>query len=226
MQRINWFIGVILMAILLAACGGVAPPLDPVRTISGTVQNWDEGTATVQPVTTDEEDNITGRLDTTGTINPNGDFSLTLPATVEGNLLESTTFCEGEFTGTVTPPNWQEMFANLFVFQDDEATGFLLLTNSEDVFFEPQVGDMAVFRLYVDRAVSIQGECVDEEGATDFDVTLREGWNLVVFEVTEGGEDTPFRGSARSAAAEPAGLVWHYIDFAAFEGMTSTSLLR
>jgi len=222
MRLVRISIVTLSLGALLAACvrdEGPVTPTDPARELSGTVQNWEGGTATVQAVVTGEEEEIVGTPDASSPLEADGSFELTLPETLDSSVLMDSGIaevCEGEFDGTVTPETWQETFGGLAVQQNGETVGFLSLASSEASagFRGGAVGDFVVTLLYVTEDVSIQGTCTDEESTLNFDVALEEGWNLVSFTIEELDPNAGFpnRVSLESVEAVPAGAEWYFVE--------------
>lgn len=222
MRSVHLKIGMLTLAVILAGCARddpTPPPADPARELSGTVQNWEGGTATVQGIVTGEEGNRLGNVGTPSPLAEDGSFELTLPATPSNDvLIESGAdmMCEDEFDGTITPDTWREAFVELAVEQNGDTVGFLSLASSEAMagFTGVEVGDFSVTPLYVSEDVSIQGTCTDEFGTIEFEAELEQGWNLAVFTIEELDPETnfPSRARAGSVAAIPEGAEWYFVE--------------
>lgn len=222
MRLVHVTVVMLLLGVLLTACGRdnpVEPPVNPARELSGTVQNWEGGTATVQAVVTGEEGEVIGTLDASSPLEADGSFELTLPETPDSSVLMDSGIaevCEGTFDGTATPETWQETFGELAVEQNGETVGLLSLASSEAIagFRDGAVGDFVVTPLYVATDVTIQGTCTSQFGTFNFDAELEEGWNLTVFTIEEldptGG--FPSRVSAESVETVPAGAGWYFVE--------------
>lgn len=222
MRLVHVTVVMLLLGGLLAACGRDGPittPVTPARELSGTVQTWQRGAATVQAVVTGEEGEVIGTLDASSPLGADGSFELTLPETPDASVLMDSGIaevCEGTFDGTATPEMWQETFGELAVEQNGETVGFLSLASSPEIagFRGGAAGDFVVTPVYVTEDVTIQGTCTSEFGTFDFDGELEEGWNLTVFTIEELDPtgSFPSRVSVTSVEAVPAGAEWYFVE--------------
>lgn len=229
MRHVRLMVLTLLTGALLAACGGKPPepPVNPARELSGTVQNWSGGSATLQAVTTGDNGEITGDIGATGTLAADGSFALTLPETPNAAALSDssiTAVCTGAFDGTATPDAWQEAFADLAVQQNGGTRGFLTLASSEAAadFQGAAVGDFIVTQIYVSKDVTIQGTCTSEFGNFDTDVQLEQGWNLMVFTIKAIDPQSGFPSQFNSVSPEavPNGAKWYFAE----RGMPASEL--
>lgn len=205
--------GVVLVSILLAACSQ-AVDVDRGNVISGDVENWSGTTATLQPLVTDETGtNVVTELEASATIAGDGSFELTLPETVPSDQLNTLPLCTGEFEGTLEPATWGELFLELAIMQGESIEGFLLQATNPDLYFAPQPGDRAAFRLYVDRDVTASGTCTEPDGfVTQYEAMPDEGWNVVMFEVLAvDGEGSPTSMRVTTPEVVPADMNWYFI---------------
>lgn len=190
----------IILSLVLAACVAVINPSaggspateveEGVTVLSGTVQNWTLGTATLEAVASDSQGSPLGTL-TTGEIDEEGRFRLELPAELSPELLytqDSPLFC-ADGSVKVSPSYQGTEVGVLNVIQDGKMVGMLLPSSSEafTTLTGLTEGDFRVLWYYADQAVSISGPpCTNEAGFTQDwgDVTLEPGWNTGLVTVT------------------------------------------
>lgn len=218
MRRFWFYLGTLVTALVLAGCMQGSPPVDPAgdssqEMVSGIVQNWPGGTGAVRPVVTDETGTVVvEQLETTATISDDGSFQLSLPPTVDSEMLFSESICLGTFEGTIDPQSWGEFFAEMGVFQGDQYTGSLILASDPNVYSSTRVGDMILYRLFLDRAVTVRGTCSEEEFVQEYDAAAEAGWNYVLFEVLEVGMDGfPSVVRLTTPPSIPSGLDWYFV---------------
>lgn len=224
-------------ALFLAACdaeeGSVTPEPSGTKTLSGAAADWTEQATSVRA------DGFVRNLDAAGTyvgiaegtINPSGEFSLTLPGPegVEAALytVESENFCalfseNGDATGMVTVSPGRVSVAEvgaLPVYPSSESGSdeFLGVISYEG-------GGSQVHQMYSSAAATIQGSCTTVAGGGDssggagletttdiFDLNLVAGWNDVIYTTTDLGE-----GAISTSIATgdiPEEVSWRYFDF-------------
>jgi hypothetical protein len=131
-----------------------------------------------------------------GTIKDDGSFSIDLPGqSVMKNYLATTqtlTDCPGTDSPTLTPATTKGASLGLSLWQGDEEVAYLaafVLAAPNDFMSSPKA---YAGLLYVDTDSSITGtlskECIDLEAEKDLPVKveLRQGWNSVVIDSSEG----------------------------------------
>ena len=218
MYRNSYLLALIALVLLFTACNRTETPgVDPARTLSGDVQNWGaRGSATLNAVASSEIGEPLGTLATT-TIAANGSFELTLPATVDNNLLidsGTAVICEGgTITGSANPSTWRETFAELMVEQNNETIGFLARASSEAAasFEGAEAGDFFLNNVYIDRDVTIQLTCTYPEGMFAADANLKQGWNLIMFTFEEVEQGMPTRARITTPTSVPTGVNWYFV---------------
>jgi hypothetical protein len=183
------------------------PELGHEKLISGTVQDWTGGAATVRAVSHVGQQEVTLAE---GTINANGTFSLTLPgAETMGPYLSSVESfsCEddanGEVVFTPSPLRVLEFDPEFLVFSADGSIAHL--------WQEDEDGRVYVSQIYSASSATITGSCatysyVDDEPVPFtyiWDLNLTAGWNDGISEITETGQN--FR-----TGAIPAGVGWQW----------------
>ncbi|UCH25863.1 MAG: hypothetical protein JSV66_18375 [Trueperaceae bacterium] len=196
LPRQNLVLGIMIGLLLgLVACSGplVPPPLpgeplpgtygEAVRIVEGTVENagalgsdhiwaWTIEGKTVASV-------IAG-----GPLRPDGSFYLVLPETVaHENLYPLRDMCRrglvfsSPYVGGLLVP----------LLADTVGTNVLHTTSSR-AWHSPKKGDRASIRIYVDRDTTLTGRCTrGEYRGLSAALTLREGWNLALVEITSTG---------------------------------------
>lgn len=195
--------------LLLAACGKPGHVDDSARVFSGSVENYQEGPGVLTAITSLAEE---AAAFGSGAIDANGNFSFTLPhgEDLDPGVLQPFTsvFCEGMTISDASARGVSVSF--LMVTRDDSFVGLLFQATSEDVVnsFNPPDGEVLAFRLYADRNVSMTGSCRD--APLTFDIHLRRGWNIVLFETRL----EPFGRDFRTAPL-PAAMRWYFTSWPA-----------
>lgn len=212
------------MALLLTACGGGAdtPTVPQPLTLSGTVvegsfpdevnlstKAWTGGAGQVIA-----KNNETGAELARGTLNANGSFSLTLPATVSGlstgyfddlkDLNSGNTSglsCTG--TPSVSATGVQGTSAILTVDANKDGEISPLLAQGQFSSLPVTYNAKSGGAIYVDRAVSITGtqtctgilEGLPATIRSTFNLNLRTGWNLVSASIDMTGTTNGINGT-------------------------------
>lgn len=192
-----------------------APDTGHEKLISGTVEDWTGGAATVRAEILTGTGDTGGPVLAEGTIDASGAFSLTLPgAETMGQYLfpiESGPCGEGS-TGTIeVTPSPLEI----------AVPAFSVYSSADDAFigFLAQVGVLpgsyvGVSQFYSALSGTVQGSCTIEGEGPDgepltytliYALDLEPGWNDVISE--SAGFDTNIR-----TGAIPAGVSWQYLD--------------
>ena len=190
--------------------GGSAAPV----VLSGTLQGWDGGEATVAAPSYGESEAFLGNI-AEAPVAEDGSFELELPAEVPDELLyeiDASVICpEGGIT--LSPASFQGtgVFV-LEVSQDETPTGIAMLASSEALVTQESAnqGDQMVFRIYTAEPVSIQGTCIGADGTSQtYDQDFQEGWNTLVVTATAVSEGVP--AFETTTADVPDGLNWFFV---------------
>lgn len=235
----SWFVSG-SFALLLTACaagntGGLDETKPLTKVVSGTVQAWTEGKATVRAVAGDYGEVYRDVLLAEGSLETNGSFSLTLPPADEipDNVFypaKSLFSCiqgipggyEGE-TGSVevVPADLGYVYLAAFAV-------FLPGTDANregDLYYR---GDGAetdtthnVVYLYATANGTVKGRCTTSAGDNEdgydtsdsYDLTLKAGWNEIIQTDTSSPRSVT---SSLQTGPLPEGLTWHYLDYSDF----------
>jgi hypothetical protein len=201
------------LAAALAACSQSTPVVLPASTLShlsGPVSGY-LGSETLPVVGISMTD---GTLLAAGVLHP-------MPgARVEGTLLhldhvppEALAPFEGCATMTVAPAILRGAgFPFLFAGDGEEALALLTLADISSDHDSLVPGDRVFVHVLVDRAGRIEGTC-DEDwmGSVTYDVSLRQGWNVIVYRVTTVDWLGNMTAVATAGTAAP-GASWHFSD--------------
>ncbi len=235
----SWFISGFFALLLTACAAGNTDGLDgtkpPTKVVSGTVQAWTEGKATVRAVASDYGEVYRDVPLAKGNLEADGRFSLTLPPAddIPDNVVYPAKFLfscikgisggyEGE-TGSVevVPANLGYVYLEAFAV-------FLPGTyaNREgDLYYR---GDGAetdatynVLYLYATADGTVKGRCTTSAGDNEdgydtsdsYDLTLKAGWNEVVATNTSSLRSVT---SSLQTGPLPQGLTWQYLDYSDF----------
>ena len=199
------------------------------RTLSGTLQNWNLGAATIETVAAY---NLTGDAPftlATGEVAEDGSFTLELPAEVPRDFLYEGSFDCPSGGLTVTPATVQ-MFSidTLNLLQNGEKVGTASLASSQSVAdlytsektgSEPTgsvaEGDSLLIPSYFSAALSAQGSCLDEAATpsrTDMDIEAQPGWTYVMITVTAVSPEGVATGVKHRTVVEvPDSLNWYFV---------------
>ena len=192
--------------------GGSAAPV----VLSGTLQGWDQGEATIAVESSNEDGTFRGTL-AEAPVAEDGSFELELPAEVPAELLEEVDASQvcpgGGVTVSSESVQWTLIFG-LSVLQDGTSVGNAVLTSSEGVMGPDQEsaseGDQGVIHVYSTEPVSVQGTCTESDGNTQtINADLKEGWNALVFTITDVSEGA--RTLESEVVDEPSGVNWFFI---------------
>ena len=228
-----------LFSLLLAACssGRVdGPGAETLLTkeVSGTVQGWTKGRANVRAITGSygkvyRDVSLAG-----GVLGADGNFTLKLPPEDEiprevfysaKSLFSCIKSVPGSFEGEtgsveVVPADLDYVYLQAFgVFlpDSDASYGGVLEYGSYDTETSTETSRTVEY-LYATADGTVKGRCTtsagDYEGGYDtsnsYDLTLKKGWNEVIFtNVTSPGNVT----FSRQTGSLPEGFVWRYLDY-------------
>lgn len=145
-------------------------------TVTGKVQNYSAGAASLEAITNDS-DSLPPIKVGTGKIETDSSFSLTLPETLEDKNLTPTTSSPCPEV-TQTPASFKSAsLGSLSVVKNGLRIGDLWHVSSLDFF-----GGSRVTYVYVDRDVNITGTCREERDGDNFsyiyNTNFKKGWNL------------------------------------------------
>ena len=200
------------------------------RTLSGILQNWNLGAATIEAVAAY---NLTGDAPltlATGEVAEDGSFTLELPAEVPKDFLYEGSFDCPSGGLTVTPATVQ-MFNidTLNLLQSGEKVGTASLASSQSLatllvseqsVAEPTAsvaeGDSLLIPFYFSAALSAQGSCLDEAvtpSRIDMNIEAQPGWNYVIATVTSvAPEGVATTGVEYKTVVEvPDSVDWYFV---------------
>lgn len=190
----------------LSACGTPSPTQPPPSSadLSGRLADWTLGEVSLR-ATFPKATVAQGKLSTDGSFNVN--FNNAVPE----SALNDAPSCEG--LEVSNPDAKLNTFSALSVLIDGEAKGIIALASSLGVVTEglAKVGDFFVQYSYVDSDLSVKGSCpLSNPPATfNYDMTLKKGWNTVVFSLTSRNADGS-QGLSMATEAVPAEASWFY----------------
>lgn len=183
---------VLALSLSLVACGTPSPTIpqpDPAGLtdqVSGTIQGWKDGTATVEAQARPDPSTQASFVTlSSGTVNPDGTFTLTLPgaAAVEPylNTTQQTprTGCTGVFTQSVKTARSFGIGSFALRRADRSYIGFLTQdspTNSTPL----EAGNYFIARYYADQAFTVTGTLDCPGSKITLNLNLKKGWNAAV----------------------------------------------
>lgn len=164
----------------LFGCGPDASSLGETPTLAGRIPTWTQGQGQVWA-------KVSGTVLATGSVDPGGSFSLTLPGRdVMAPLLTPMSFCpkSGTYTGyncnlSIEPPEAQAVFVGFSAGNAD-----LLHQN----YYQPAPPDVVTiaYYYYYDRDLNVGGTVTgfdprnsQMQSLTTYDLHVRSGWNIV-----------------------------------------------
>jgi len=185
------------LTLLLAACNtpiGDPPsefaepdPAGLTNQVSGVIADWgNQGTASIEAQERPAGSERSGYLTlSTGTVNANGSFGLTLPSAVAVtpylNEFQQTprVNCTGFFTQSL--PGAQHYFVSDYALRraDGSYIGFLM-QNNPGKGAALKAGDYLIERLYADQAHTVKGTLACPTYKITLSLNLKAGWNAVV----------------------------------------------
>jgi hypothetical protein len=181
----------------------VAQPVEPpANVISGTITPWTRGERIVKGFIS------AGGVTTntvTGSFSPAGTFNLDLPNSPSPmQAIPIPSSCSA--TLTLTPADTKAAFLNQIsiITNDDKYTGSLQRSSSTNSTF--QTGSKQVQYMFVDKDSTWKGTCVSGGQTQTIDVTLKQGWNTILFELLSANSARIFTG------AIPADTIWRFSD--------------
>ncbi|MCA9839708.1 MAG: Ig-like domain-containing protein [Trueperaceae bacterium] len=142
-------------------------------TISGQVQDYDRGEASLEAISFDREVMVG-----IGSIAADGSFSLALLVPADKNLLAAEKPCP-EINQRPADFNLTSV-VSLKIIKDGLGIGDLFHASGPDAFAANQVS-----YTYVDRDVSISGSCLVDGVENTFDLSFKQGWNLLLRESSD-----------------------------------------
>lgn len=214
-----------MLVVALSACGRAVTPLEDTqiaKQLEGEAQSWTGSKAVVRAVATNRQDTY---LVTLGSIDSTGNFSVTLPASVEVSDSLAPLACQEFETGSleVTPSTLKVSFVETLTVAPTAKEG------------EPEIGELTyadrdqasrgdvtrVIQAYAPEAGTVRGTCqIKHRDAADgsvfstetfsFDLTVAAGWNDVVRTSTLSDKDFLWAYETRTP---PLGLSWHYWEY-------------
>lgn len=191
-------------------------------TIAGTITNWPGGEAEVRAEQYNPMSPALREEVATGTIVDDGSFEVTLPPITIGLMRSQLERVLGGCEDvTITPEGTWVGLGHLVVYRNGEPIADLAWEQVEELVWFPPVGSEFITLAYFNNDATIQGHCEEVSNpffqnttTTILDIEVAQGWNPVVWTVTEtrwpeefhmtavasvgGGEDIPwvvgFRG--------------------------------
>ena len=191
---------------LLAACGVSGESTDRQR-LAGTVDNWPGGSGIVEARSYDDMGQPL--VFASGTITPQGTFSLTLPDKPSGLVPFDGASCDDMSISTTDAQG--NVFFSLEVLRDEQKIGTVVQADALHSY-DGSSPSILVFRMYVDRDVRVTGTC-DEGGILGgtftYNLDLKAGWNAVMLRVIDVSREHP-KYTAETGAI-PASVKWLYV---------------
>jgi hypothetical protein len=143
-------------------------------TITGKVQDYSAGAASLEAITNDS-DSVPPVKVATGNIAADGSFSITLPETLEDKDLTPET--SSQCPEVTQPPTSFKLarLVSLSVVKDNLRIGEVWYASSLDL-----LGGSQVAYVYVDRDVKVTGTCQEADNILkrSFNENFKKGWNL------------------------------------------------
>lgn len=205
---------VIALSLGLVACGTSAPGLtapDPAgltNQVGGTIGGWTAGSATIEaqaiPDPADQTKNVTL---SSGTVNADGSFNLTLPTpeavTPYLNTYQQTprAGCTGVFTQSVKTGRTFAMGSFALRKSDGSYIGYLI-QNSPDAGNTLKAGDYYIIRIYADQAFTVTGTLNCPDKKITLNLNLKQGWNAAVNSVHSVDADGKILSNTISTVAK------------------------
>ena len=217
-----------VLALLLAACGGgsstptppepnppTTPPTPPVPpepdipalTLAGTAEGYTGAEGTLVASMQNSRAEVA-----TGTISADGSFALELPGGLSDDQLSDNNnyvFCKTNPVD-VSSAAWEaDLLALPEVRENGMATGELLLSSVAD-FADPSAltGLKQVTPVYSGSALSVTGDCNDDDVTLTYNMQLQTGWNYVVLEATNDDAST---NTLSTVPSLPTDVRWDFL---------------
>ena len=214
MQRFLYYI-LAFCFLLISACGAPSPspnnpdpnnptPPTPAPDISGTLEGSTLGVA-----------NLRASFKTStvaqGKLEADGSFEFDFKDAIPADALNDAPACDGLTVSDASAQ--QNTFSALTVIIGGERKGIIALASSIDVVTDGlnNVGDFYVQYTYVDKDLSLKGDCPlsNPPAVFSYDVALKKGWNTVMFGLTQKNAD----GSqvlSMTMGSVPSDAAWFY----------------
>ena len=188
-------LSLVIISIVLTACGPNSPPDVQADRISGTISNWPNGQTGTLQATDPYTEPVFGQ----STISANGSFSLTLRTPTEKELQNRFVYlCQD------TPiPGYT--LQTLSVQNGVQDMGIVVSTNYTPTQPPTEVGQKSAARVYLTEAFTVTTACAPR---ITNNVTIPAGWSILVGEVVS---TTAARYVRLSVNSNLNGLEWYFI---------------
>lgn len=207
MNKIVMLVAALAITVALSACGMSGVSSEAARSFSGQVADYGGPAGTLEAT-----DDFTDATLGTGSISADGSFSLELDQDVPETALQPLALFLACADATISDPTANVSVLGVLDVVNGEQTGYLAMADSA-VTAQRGSGTL-VGRLYVDRDVSVRGECTsDGTGLTpdvDISLNLKRGWN--VFAAITRSDPNASAGIAGTLTSDiPSGVQWYYV---------------
>ncbi len=177
--------------------------------LTGTLINWPGGTGTIYNVHSEPVE-IGQTNPMTGAVQDDGSFTLTLTYPPSWNALDTLDDCGGSIQ--ISDPTVQvtELMAQV---KDQNGTPIGSAEERNTASTGPAVGNKWIMYLFAEGDVSYHGTCTQGDATTTADVSLRQGWNAVVVEITDVKTSNGFlvaSGIKEYVATSESGFHWYF----------------
>jgi len=218
-MRKVWLAGLGLsLALFLSGCGMVLSMLGgggnsfvsgEKVVLTGTLINWPGGTGTIYNVHSEPFE--TGKTNPmTGPIKNDGSFTLTLTYPPSWNYLDTLDDCGGAVQISDPSVRVTELMAQV---KNQNGTPVGSAEERNTSTLGPQKGEKLIMYVFAEGDVSYHGTCTQGDTTTTADVSLKQGWNAVVLEITDVKTSNGFQvasGIKEYMATSENGFDWYY----------------
>lgn len=226
MKRVFGIIVLLMLALLLGACGNSAAPGNEVDAskVSGNIGAAHAGsTVRLTFYEWDAEPGAEEQLTVEAEVTQSGDFSLELPDPLQEKFLlplpddAGASSCGSGLNARISGTEEFELF------RAGETNAYAHVRfGSEPVVTATSMSSSGIMFIYSDRALKVELDCTDVDPIENrtfkesVDATLKAGWNRLALtaeeSIAEDGHET-FSMSARTAGKDPAGFSWQVSEY-------------
>ncbi len=207
------------LALLLSGCGMVLSMIGGGGgesfihgenvTLSGKLLNWPGGTGTIYNVHSEPQE-LGQTNPMTGPVQDDGSFTLTLTYPPSWNALDTLDDCGGAIK--ISDPTVQvtEFMAQV---KDQNGTPIGSAEERNTNTPGPEKGAKLMMYIFAEGDVSYRGTCTQGDATVTADVSLKQGWNAVILEITDVTTSDGFLVASKIkqyVATSESGFNWYF----------------